>query len=401
VEKEMPSEDIKAPSRKSLLTAAAAAVLIAGIVLGYGFIGRAQSKQEVTDWTNTHAIPTVALAGLIPGSSHQTLTLPGNIQPFNRAAIFARVNGYVKSWDHDIGSPVKAGQVLASIDAPDLDQQLGQAKATLASVRANHQIASLTANRNNILLQKQIVAQQLADQTDADAKAKEAVVDANEANVRQLEAMQSFKTLAAPFDGVVTARNVELGMLINSGGSGQPLFEVSDLHRVRIYVQVPQSFTAGLTVGMKATFEMPQYPAAQFEATLSHISKSINQNSHSMQVELQADNAAGKFFGGSYCNVHFEIPTDANLVKVPSTALITGNQGTQIATLDSNDKVVLKSVQLGRDLGDSVEVIAGLTPSDRIINSPPETLVTGDTVRVTGATSQTAGPISSSSTSRQ
>lgn len=390
----MPSEDIKAPGRKSLLTAAAAAVLIAGIVLSYGFIGRAQSKQEVVDWTNTQAMPTVALAGLIPGSSHQTLTLPGNIQPFNRAAIFARVNGYVKSWDQDIGSPVKAGQVLATIDAPDLDQQLGQAKATLASVRANHQIASLTANRNNILLQKQIVAQQLADQTDADAKAKEAVVDANEANVRQLEAMQSFKTLAAPFDGVVTARNVELGMLINSGGSGQPLFEVSDLHRVRIYVQVPQSFTAGLTVGMKATFEMPQYPGARFEATLSHVSNSINQNSHSMQVELQADNAAGKFFGGSYCNVHFEIPTDANLVKVPSTALITGNQGTHIATLDSNDKVVLRSVQLGRDLGDSVEVVAGLSPADRIINNPPETLAAGDAVRVAQATSQAAAPAS-------
>jgi RND family efflux transporter MFP subunit len=397
----MPSEDIKAPGRKSLLTAAAAAVLMAGIVLSYGFIGRAQSKQEVVDWTNTHAIPTVALAGRIPGSAHQTLTLPGNIQPFNRAAIFARVNGYVKSWDHDIGSPVKAGQVLASIDAPDLDQQLGQAKATLASVRANHQIASLTANRNNILLQKQIVAQQLADQTDADAKAKEAVVDANEANVRQLEAMQSFKTLAAPFDGVVTARNVELGMLINSGGSGQPLFEVSDLHRVRIYVQVPQSFTAGLTVGMKATFEMPQYPGARFEATLSHISKSINQNSHSMQVELQADNAAGKFFGGSYCNVHFEIPTDANLVKVPSTALITGNQGTQIATLDSNDKVVLRNVQLGRDLGDSVEVLAGLSPADRIINNPPETLAAGDAVRVAQAASQATAPASPPPSSKQ
>jgi RND family efflux transporter MFP subunit len=397
----MPSEDIKAPGRKSLLTAAVAAVLMAGIVLSYGFIGRAQSKQEVVDWTNTHAIPTVALAGQIPGSSHQTLTLPGNIQPFNRAAIFARVNGYVKSWDHDIGSPVKAGQVLASIDAPDLDQQLGQAKATLASVRANHQIASLTANRNNILLQKQIVAQQLADQTDADAKAKEAVVDANEANVRQLEAMQSFKTLAAPFDGVVTARNVELGMLINSGGSGQSLFEVSDLHRVRIYVQVPQSFTAGLTVGMKATFEMPQYPGAQFEATLSHVSKSINQNSHSMQVELQADNAAGKFFGGSYCNVHFEIPTDAHLVKVPSTALITGNQGTQIATLDSNDKVVLRSVQLGRDLGDSVEVVAGLSPADRIINNPPETLAAGDAVRVAQATSQATAPASPPPSSKQ
>jgi RND family efflux transporter MFP subunit len=397
----MPSEDIKAPSRRSLITAAMVAALLAAILVGYGFMNRAQSKQEVVNWTNAQAIPTVALAQSIPGSPHQTLTLPGNIQPFNRAAIFARVNGYVKSWDHDIGSPVKAGEVLATIDAPDLDQQLGQAKANLASVRASHQIASLTASRNNILLQKQIVAQQLADQTSADAKAKEAVVDANEANVRQLEAMQSFKTLAAPFDGVVTSRNVELGMLINSGGSGQPLFEVSDLHRVRIYVQVPQSFTAGLVPGMKATFEMPQYPGVQFDATLSHVSKAINANSHSMQVELQADNAAGKFFGGSYCNVHFEIPTDPNLVKVPSTALVNSNQGTQVATLDSNNKVVLRSVQLGRDLGDSVEVLAGLTPSDRIINSPPETLASGDTVRLAGATSQTAGPVSSSSTSRQ
>jgi RND family efflux transporter MFP subunit len=393
----MPTEEIKAPNRKNLLTAATAAILIAGVVLSRGFIDRAESKQEVADWTTTHAIPTVVLAQLVAGGSHQTLTLPGNIEPFNRAAIFARVNGYVKSWDHDIGSPVRAGQVLATIDAPDLDQQLGQAKATLASVKANEQIATLTANRNNILVQKQIVAQQLADQTAADAAAKQAVVDANEANVRQLEAMQSFKTLSAPFDGVVTARNVQLGMLINSGGSGQPLFEVSDLHRVRIYVQVPQSFSAGLTPGMKATFEMPQYPGVQFDATLSHISKAINPTSHSMQVELQADNAAGKFFGGSYCNVHFEIPTDANLVRVPSTALITGNQGTQVATLDSNNKVVLKSVKLGRDLGDSVEVLAGLSASDRIINNPPETLAAGDAVRVADATPPAAGSPSSSS----
>jgi RND family efflux transporter MFP subunit len=189
-------------------------------------------------------------------------------------------------------------------------------------------------------------------------------------------------------------------MLINSGGSGQPLFEVSDLHRVRIFVQVPQSFTAGLVPGMKATFEMPQYPGVKFDATLSHVSKAINATSHSMQVELQADNAAGKFFGGSYCNVHFELPTDSNLVKIPSTALVTGNQGMQVATLDSNNKVVLKSVQLGRDLGDSMEVIAGLTPSDRIINSPPETLTTGDTVRVAAATSPVAATASASKTSQ-
>jgi RND family efflux transporter MFP subunit len=396
----MSSEDIKPPSKRSLITAAAGAALLAGVVVGYGFVDRAQSKQEVVQWTNAQTIPTVALAQIIPGSSHQTLTLPGNIQPFNKAAIFARVNGYVKSWDHDIGSPVKAGQALATIDAPDLDQQLSQAKATLASVRANLQIASLTADRNNILLKKQIVAQQLADQTTADAVAKEAVVDANEANVRQLEAMQSFKTLAAPFDGVVTARNVEIGQLISPGGSGPPLFEVSDLHRVRIFVQVPQSFSAGLVPGLKATFEMPQYPGVQFDATVSHISRSINATSHSMQVELQADNAAGKFFGGSYCNVHFEIPADANVVTIPSTALVTGNRGTQVATLDSSDKVVLKQVQLGRDLGDSVEVVSGLSPSDRIINNPPETVAAGDTVRVAAATPTAAAPASTSTTSR-
>jgi RND family efflux transporter MFP subunit len=316
-------------------------------------------------------------------------------------AIYARVNGYVQAWDHDIGSPVKAGQVLATVSAPDLDQQLGQAKATLASVKANEKIATLIANRNNVLLQKQIVAQQLADQTSADAAAKKAVVDANEANVRQLEAMQSFKSLVAPFDGVVTARNVELGMLVSSGGSGQALFEVSDLHRVRIFVQVPQSFSAGITPGVKAIFEMPQYPGVQFNAAVSHVSMAINSSSHSMQVELQADNTAGKFFGGSYCNVHFEIPTDPNLIKLPSTALVTGNQGMQVAVADSNNKVVLRSVQLGRDLGDSVEIVSGLSPSDRVINSPPETLAAGDSVRFAAATPQAASPTSASGTSQQ
>jgi RND family efflux transporter MFP subunit len=398
----MASQDIKAPTRRSLLTTAAAAALVAAVVVGYGFISRAQSKQEVVDWTQAQAVPTVALAQLAPAGAHQTLTLPGNIQPLNRAAIYARVNGYVKSWDHDIGSPVKAGQVLATVDAPDLDQQLSQARATLASVKANEQIATLTAHRNNILLQKQIVAQQLADQTTADAAAKQAVVDANEANVKQLEAMQSFKTLAAPFDGVVTARNVELGMLINSGGSGQPLFEVSDLHRVRIFVQVPQSFSAGLAPGVKATFEMPQYPGVQFDATLTHTSKAMNASSRSMQVELQADNAAGKFFGGSYCNVHFELPTDPNLVTIPSTALVTGYQGAQVATVDGNGKVVFKSVKLGRDLGDSVEVLAGLSPSDRVINNPPETLAAGDAVQVAAAAPQSpATATASAATTRQ
>lgn len=378
----MSTDSVKIPARRSLLTVAAAAVMVAGVVAGYGFMSRAQSKQEAVDWTNRQTVPTVSLALITPSDPHQTLTLPGNIQPFNKAAIYARVNGYVQSWTHDIGTPVKAGEPLAVIDAPDLDQQLSQAKATLASVRANLQIASLTASRNNVLLQKQIVAQQLADQTDADAKAKEAVVDANEANVRQLEAMQSFKTLAAPFDGVVTARSVELGMLISAGGSGQPLFEVSDLHKVRILVQVPQSFSAGLKPGMAATFDMPQYPGVQFDATLSHISQSINSTSHSMEVELQTDNPDGKFFGGAYCNVHFKIPADPNRLQIPSTALVVGNKGAQVAILDGNNKIVLKDVELGRDFGSSVEVLAGLTSSDRVVDNPPETLANGETVQV-------------------
>lgn len=378
----MSTDNVKPPGKRGLLTVAASALFIGSIIAGYGFVSRAQSKQDVVDWTSRQSTPTVSLASFISTSPDQTLTLPGNVQPFNKAAIYARVSGYLKSWEHDIGTSVKEGQELALIDAPDLDQQLSQAKATLASVRANLQIASLTATRNNILLQKQIVAQQLADQTDADAKAKQAVVDANEANVRQLEAMQSFKTLAAPFDGVVTARNVEIGMLISAGGSGPPLFEVSDLHRVRIYIQVPQSFLAGLKPGMSATFEMPQYPGVQFNATLSHISKAINSASHSMKVELQADNAKGMLFGGAYCNVHLTLPADPNLLQIPTTALVVGDKGSQVAVLDASDKVVLKDVRLGRDYGTSVEVLAGLSSSDRVIDNPSETLRNGETVQV-------------------
>jgi RND family efflux transporter MFP subunit len=269
---------------------------------------------------------------------------------------------------------VKAGEVLASIDAPDLDQQLAQGRATLASAKANHDIAAITANRNDTLLKKQIVAQQVADQTAADATAKEAVLDANEANVRQLEAMQSFKQIVAPFDGIITARNTDIGALINAGTTaGQELFEVSDLHSVRIYVQVPQALSADLSPGLKAAFEMPQYPGQKFEATLVTMSNAMNPTSRSMLVQLQADNADGKLFGGTYCQVEFQIPGDPKIVRVPATALVPVNRGVQVAVLGDGDKVVLKSIQLGRDFGDSVEATAGLDRQDRVIDSPPET----------------------------
>jgi RND family efflux transporter MFP subunit len=387
----MTSQPVKTSRSRRLLLAGIIALVAAGGLAASGFIRRARSKQALVQWTNAQVVPTVALATLASGNADESLILPGNIQPYNKAAIYARVNGYLKSWNRDIGAQVKAGEVLASIEAPDLDQQLAQAKATLASAKANYDIAVITANRNETLVKMQAIAQQLADQTAADAAAKKAVMDANEANVRQLEAMQSFKQIVAPFDGVVTARNTEIGALINAGSTaGQELFEVSDLHRVRIYVQVPQSYSANLRPGLKATFEMPQYPGRKFDASVVTTSNSINATSRSLLVQLQADNPDGTLLGGTYCQVEFQIPGDPNLQRVPATALMPVNRGAQIAVLGEGNKVVLKSIQLGRDFGDSVEVTAGLAPQDRVIDSPPETLQSGDAVQLAAATPSSA-----------
>jgi RND family efflux transporter MFP subunit len=379
----MSSQPIKTPRPRRVLLVGMIALVAAGAVATYGLIIRARSNQDLVRWTNAQAVPTVALAKLVRGAAEQILILPGDIQPYNKAAIYARVNGYLKNWNKDIGALVKAGEVLASIDAPDLDQQLAQARATLASAKANYDIAATTANRYGILIEKQVTSQQLADQTAADAAAKEAVTDANEANVRQLEAMQSFKQIVAPFDGVVTARNTNVGALINAGSAtGQELFEVSDLHRVRIYVQVPQAFTANLRPGLKATFEMPQYPGQKYDATLVTTSSAVNAASRSMLVELQADNSDGKLLGGAYCRVNFQIPGDPNVLRIPATALTPVNRGVQVAIVGEGNKVVFKSIQLGRDFGDTVEVTAGLDPQDRVIDSPAETLQSGDVVQL-------------------
>ncbi len=384
----MSSEEIKRPSRRKLLMVGVAALVIAGLVAAGGIISRAKSNRELVQWTNQQAVPTVALAQLKRGDQYQNLRLPGTIQAYRKAAIYARVNGYLKSWELDIGAPVQPGQVLAVIDTPDLDQQLAQAKATLASAQASAELAAVTAQRWDFLVKRQVVSQQAADNATSDAAAKKAAADAAQANVRQLEAMETFKTIVAPFDGVVTARNTDIGALFSPGGSaGQELFEVSDMDTVRIYVQVPQAFTAQLHPGLKATFEMPQYPGQHFDAKLVTTSNALNVPSRSMLVELQADNSAKKFSPGTYCQVQFQIPGDPNMVLVSATALISGDHGTQVAVLDNSNKVVVKSIQLGHDFGDTVEVVAGLSPSDRVIDSPPETIKTGDHVQLAAAPS--------------
>jgi RND family efflux transporter MFP subunit len=382
----MSSDDIKTPSRRKLLLAGVIALVVAGVVAAGGIIIRANGNRALVQWTKQQAVPTVSLAQLKQADQYQSLRLPGTIQAYRKAAIYARVSGYLKSWALDIGAPVQPGQVLAVIDTPDLDQQLAQAKATLASAQANAQLAALTAQRWDFLAKRQVVSQQQADNATSDAAAKKAIADAAQANVRQLEAMESFKTVVAPFDGVVTARNTDIGALITAGsGAGQELFEVSDMDIIRIYVQVPQAYTAQLGPGVKVTFEVPQFAGQQFDAKLVTTSNAVNMSSRSMLVELQADNSAKKFSPGTYCQVQFQLPGDPNMVQVPATALISGDQGTQVAVLGDGNKVVMKPIQIGRDLGSSVEVVAGLAAADRVIDSPPETLQAGDQVQLAAA----------------
>jgi RND family efflux transporter MFP subunit len=383
MERPMNPEPIETPSRRRLMLVGTTALAIFGFVAVAGVVARAHADRKVAQWTSQQAAPTVQLARLERGATEQGLVLPGNIQPYYKASIFARVSGYLKDWQQDIGAKVKAGQLLATIDTPDLDEQLAQAQASLATAQANERLAAVTAQRWQKLVTAQWVSRQANDDKAGAAAATKATADAAQAAVARLQAMESFKNIVAPFDGVVTQRNTDIGALINAGSGssvGLPLFEVSDLHKVRIYVQVPQAFSAALTPGLKATFEVPQYSGQQFEATLVTTSRAMDVNSHTMQVELQADNTDGKFAKGTYCQVHFQLPADPNTVRLPATALVPADRGVQVAVLGQDNKAVFKTVQLGRDFGDSVEVTAGLTPQDRVIDNPPETLESGDAV---------------------
>jgi len=389
-----PAMVMKIPERRHLMMLGAAVLVLAAAIAGSGAVARVIHAQALAAAVGEQSVQSVALAKVDYGAAEGTLTLPGSVQPFNKAAIYARVSGYLKAWQADIGANVKAGQSLAVIDTPDLDQQLDQAKADLASAKANEGLAELTAKRWQALVSSQAVAQQAADEKTGAAAATKALMDAAAANVRRLETMEGFKRIVAPFDGVVTARNTDIGALINAGaatgGTGQELFEVSDLHRVRIYVQVPQTFAAQLRPGLKATFDMPQYPERSFTATLVTTSDAMRAGSGEMQVELQADNADHALQAGAYCQVHFQLPGQTAAVRIPATALAPTDQGAKVAVIGPDGRAVFRTVQLGRDFGDSVEVIAGLSPSDRVIDNPSETLQAGDLVRVMTPAAQAA-----------
>jgi len=375
-------------------------VAVCAIALAaFGILDRAKSKQEVKAWTEEQAVSTVRLVQAEPAPPEQSLLLPGNVSAFNINSLFPRASGYVTAWHSDIGAHVKKGDVLVTISAPDLDQQLEQAKAQLVQLHAAVEQAQANADLGQATNARtvRLVAQgwSTLEQGDTDrlnaasrnaalAVAK-ANVTAQQAEVNRLQELTGFEQIKAPFDGVVTARNVNIGDLLNAGGtSGRALYQVADIHRMRIFVNVPQAFLGDLKPGIKATLHLPGQQET-FEAELSSTSNALEENSRTALIELQADNPDGKLWPGAFTEVQFHIPSDSSTLRIPSTALIFGTHGMRVAAVDANNKVVLKSVKLGRDLGDHVEIHSGLSLTDKLIDNPQESIEAGATVRIAGS----------------
>lgn len=379
--------DIASPQPlRHLKSAAAVALMVAAGIVSGGVFSRVHAHQELATWTDAQAIPTVATVLPQASPASEPLVLPGRLAAYINAPIYARVSGYLHAWYADIGTHVKAGQLLGVIDTPDLDQQLQQARADLQNSVANEKLAATTAKRWTEMLKQDSVSQQEADEKTSDLIAKQATVEANEANVRRLEALESFKRLTAPFDGVVTARKTDVGALIDAGsGSGPELFTVSDASQLRVYVSVPQSDAASIKAGMHATLTVPERPGIKFDAKLVDTDQSISPASGTMLVQLAVDNKQGMLFPGEYTEVHLAMPGDAHALFVPASTLIFRAHGMQVAVADANRHVQLRDVTIGTDLGTRVEITSGLHAGERVIDNPPDSLASGDLVRLASA----------------
>lgn len=365
--------------------AAAIAILIAGGVVAAGLVTRHTQAEQLQASAAEHAVPTVTLVSMKDVRAGD-LELPARIEAWSRAPIYARVSGYLKRWNVDIGTQVHAGQVLAQIDTPDLDQDLRQAQAQLAVARTGLTLSESTARRWQSLVGQNAVSKQEADEKQNDFMSRQASVQALQASVSRQQALKTYTTLVAPFDGVVTARNTDVGALVNVGGaSGSELFVVSDLRRLRVYVNVPQRQVALIKPGSKAELTVPERPDSHWTATVQSSAQAITAGSGTMLVQLVVDNPKGELLPGAYANVRFDIPADANTVSVPPGALMLGKDGPRVATLDGQDRVRIKKVSIGRDLGTVVQLAGGVARSDRIIDSPPDGIGEGDRVRIAQA----------------
>jgi len=368
--------------------AALGIVIVAGVVVAAGAISRHSQSQELHASAEARSVPTVKLLAPTTNAA-STLELPARVEAWARAPIYARTSGYLQSYKVDIGQPVKAGQVLAIIETPDVDQQLLQAQGELAVARSTLALADTTAARWKTLRAVNAVSAQEAEEKLGDSTAKRASVQALSANVERMQQMQRYAKLIAPFDGVVTARNTDVGALISVGGAaGSELFVVSDLSRLRVYVNVPQRQIALIKPGAKAQLSVPERDGKTYAATVVSLAESINTTSGAMLVQLSVDNAAHELVPGAFANVRFDLPGGAGTLSVPPGSLIYGKNGVQVATVDARNRVMLKPVTLGRDLGSVVEIASGIAPNERVIDSPPDGIANGDQVQVAPA----AGP---------
>jgi RND family efflux transporter MFP subunit len=360
--------------------------VVAVLAVVTGIRAREDSSARLREWTDNQAIPTVAVVLPDARALNASIDLPGRLEAYYRAPIFARVSGYLKSWSADIGAKVKAGQVLAEIEAPDLDQQLLQARADLASQEASAKLSEATLTRRKSLIASNFVSMQEIDERSADLSNKKAAVKSGEANVERLEALAGYKKITAPFDGVVTARDTDVGALINAGGgSGPAMFVISDIKKLRVYVNVPQSYVPAIRIGAKAVISMPEYPNRTFDATVEASSQSVDVSSGTTRMQLGLDNSAGELMPGGYANVRMSLQRDTVPLHIPASALIFNQNGLRIATVGIDDKVLFKTVTIARDLGKDIELASGLSAGDRVIVAPPDGLADGDQVRVAGA----------------
>jgi len=384
--------EINSPKRlRHLKLAGIVALLAAAGVVASGIASRVHAKQELTTWSARQAVPTVVAYTPKHDLAAPTLVLPGRLSAFVNAPIYARVSGYLHAWYADIGTHVRAGQLLADIDTPDLDQQLQQARADLQNSVANEKLAASTARRWTQMLQQDSVSQQEADEKTSDLVAKQATVAANEANVRRLEALESFKRITAPFDGIVTARTTDIGALINAGGGNGPeLFSVSDARRLRVYVSVPQDEAAAIQPGMNATLTVPERPGVKFDAKLVDTDDAITPSSGTLLVQLAVDNHDGVLIPGEYTEVHFALPANAHALSIPASSLIFRQNGLQVAVVGKDNRALLKPVSIATDLGTHVEIASGLNATDRVIDNPPDSIASGDEVRLQSTASGTS-----------
>jgi RND family efflux transporter MFP subunit len=379
-------------SRRGLRLAGASLVGIAVVIVASGITTRKMADARLSEWTESQAIPVVAVAAPDTKSKRSSIDLPGRLEAYSQAQIFARVSGYIKDLKVDIGAPVKAGQLLAEIDAPDLDQQIMQAEADVATAKANLELAQQTLDRGRSLITSGAVSQQTLDQRAADAASRGGLSKSAQANLDRLRVLEKYKRITAPFDGLVTARNTDLGALINAGAGGAPLFVVSDTSRLRVYVNVPQSYVPSVRIGTQAALVVPEYPQRNFTATVEASSQAVDAASGTTRILLIVDNADGGLMTGGFANVRLELPGPDKAINIPASALIFDQAGLRVATIAPDGRVLLKDVTVSRDFGREVEIGSGLSVQDRIITTPPDGVATGDKVKIAGE----SGPLNAS-----